>query len=199
MKNIKKPKIIINKVYTKTGDKGMTSLIGGKRVLKSNKRVSAYGQIDELNVAVGSCLVEIKKVNNMEFLDLEKALIKIQNELFNLGNMLAMDTESEMKGMPQIDMSYVNELENNINFYNKPLSELNSFVLPGGNELSIRLHLVRVKCRKVERFIVKIIDEELIDIVVLKYLNRLSDLFFVLSRYANFIIGDDELTWNPNC
>lgn len=199
MKNIKKPKIIINKVYTKTGDKGMTSLIGGKRVLKSNKRVSAYGQIDELNVAVGSCLVEIKKVNNMEFLDLEKALIKIQNELFNLGNMLAMDTESEMEGMPQIDMSYVNELENNINFYNKPLSELNSFVLPGGNELSIRLHLVRVKCRKVERFIVKIIDEELIDIVVLKYLNRLSDLFFVLSRYANFIIGDDELTWNPNC
>ena len=199
MKNIKKPKIIINKVYTKTGDKGMTSLIGGKRVLKSNKRVSAYGQIDELNVAVGSCLVEIKKVNNMEFLDLEKALIKIQNELFNLGNMLAMDTESEMKGLPQIDMSYVNELENNINFYNKPLSELNSFVLPGGNELSIRLHLVRVKCRKVERFIVKIIDEELIDIVVLKYLNRLSDLFFVLSRYANFIIGDDELTWNPNC
>ena len=199
MKNIKKPKIIINKVYTKTGDKGMTSLIGGKRVLKSNKRVSAYGQIDELNVAVGSCLVEIKKVNNMEFLDLKKALIKIQNELFNLGNMLAMDTESEMKGMPQIDMSYVNELENNINFYNKPLSELNSFVLPGGNELSIRLHLVRVKCRKVERFIVKIIDEELIDIVVLKYLNRLSDLFFVLSRYVNFIIGDDELTWNPNC
>lgn len=199
MKNIKKPKIIINKVYTKTGDKGMTSLIGGKRVLKSNKRVSAYGQIDELNVAVGSCLVEIKKVNNIEFLDLEKALIKIQNELFNLGNMLAMDADSEMKGMPQIDMSYVNELENNINFYNKPLSELNSFVLPGGNELSIRLHLVRVKCRKVERFIVKIIDEELIDIVVLKYLNRLSDLFFVLSRYANFIIGDDELTWNPNC
>ena len=199
MKNIKKPKIIINKVYTKTGDKGMTSLIGGKRVLKSNKRVSAYGQIDELNVAVGSCLIEIKKVNNIDFLDLEKVLIRIQNELFNLGNMLAMDTETEMKGMPQIDMSYVNELENNINFYNKPLSELNSFVLPGGNELSIRFHLVRVKCRKVERFIVKIIDEELIDIVVLKYLNRLSDLFFVLSRYANFIIGDDELTWNPNC
>ena len=199
MKNIKKPKIIINKVYTKTGDKGMTSLIGGKRVLKSNKRVSAYGQIDELNVAVGSCLVEIKKVNNIDFLDLEKVLIRIQNELFNLGNMLAMDTETEMKGMPQIDMSYVNELENNINFYNKPLSELNSFVLPGGNELSIRFHLVRVKCRKVERFIVKIIDEELVDIVILKYLNRLSDLFFVLSRFANFIIGDDELTWNPNC
>ncbi len=199
MKNIKKPKIIINKVYTKTGDKGMTSLIGGKRVLKSNKRVSAYGQIDELNVAVGSCLVEIKKVNNIDFLDLEKVLIRIQNELFNLGNMLAMDTETEMKGMPQIDMSYVNELENNINFYNKPLSELNSFVLPGGNELSIRFHLVRVKCRKVERFIVKIIDEELVDIVILKYLNRLSDLFFVLSRYANFTIGDDELTWNPNC
>ena len=199
MKNIKKPKIIINKVYTKTGDKGMTSLIGGKRVLKSNNRVSAYGQIDELNVAVGSCLVEMKKVNNIDFLDLEKVLIRIQNELFNLGNMLAMDTESEMKGMPQIDMSYVNELENNINFYNKPLSELNSFVLPGGNELSIRFHLVRVKCRKVERFIVKIIDEELVDIVILKYLNRLSDLFFVLSRYANFTIGDDELTWNPNC
>jgi cob(I)alamin adenosyltransferase len=195
---IKKPKIIINRVYTKTGDKGMTSLIGGKRVLKSNKRVSAFGQVDELNVAVGSCLVKLKRMNNADLLDLNNILISIQNQLFNLGNMLAVDIGSKIKDMPKIDIDSVDELEKNINYYNKSLSELNSFVLPGGNELSIRFHLVRVKCRKVERFIVKTLDDESIDLIIVKYLNRMSDLFFVLSRYSNYILDDDELTWNPD-
>ena len=176
----------------------MTSLIGGKRVLKSNKCVSAFGQVDELNVAVGSCLVKLKKINNADLLDLNNILISIQNQLFNLGNMLATDIGSKIKDMPKIDIDSVDELEKNINYYNKSLSELNSFVLPGGNELSIRFHLVRVKCRKVERFIVKILDEESIDIIIVKYLNRMSDLFFVLSRYSNCILDDDELTWNPD-
>ena len=197
--NIKKPKIIINKVYTKTGDHGETSLIGGKRVLKSNKKVSAFGQIDELNVAVGSCLVELKKIDNVDLLDLNDVLIKIQNQLFNLGNMLAVEVGTDIKNMPRINTGYIEELEKNINFYNKSLSELNSFVLPGGNELSIRFHLVRVKCRKVERFIVKILKEESIDIIIVKYLNRMSDLFFVLSRYSNCILNNKELTWDPNC
>ena len=195
---IKKPKIIINRVYTKTGDKGMTSLIGGKRVLKSNKRVSAFGQVDELNVAVGSCLVKLKRMNNADLLDLNNILISIQNQLFNLGNMLAVDIGNKIKDMPKIDIDSVDELEKNINYYNKSLSELYSFVLPGGNELSIRFHLVRVKCRKVERFIVKILDDESIDLIIVKYLNRMSDLFFVLSRYSNYILDDDELTWNPD-
>ena len=199
MLNIKKPKIIINKVYTKTGDYGETSLIGGKRVLKSNKKVSAFGQIDELNVAVGSCLVELKKIDNVDLLDLNDVLIKIQNQLFNLGNMLAVEAGTDIKNMPRINTGYIEELEKNINFYNKSLSELNSFVLPGGNELSIRFHLVRVKCRKVERFIVKILKEESIDIIIVKYLNRMSDLFFVLSRYSNCILNNKELTWDPNC
>ena len=197
--NIKKPKIIINKVYTKTGDHGETSLIGGKRVLKSNKKVSAFGQIDELNVAVGSCLVELKKIDNVDLLDLNNVLIKIQNQLFNLGNMLAVEAGIDIKNMPRINIGYIEELEKNINLYNKSLPELNSFVLPGGNELSIRFHLVRVKCRKVERFIVKILKEESIDIIIVKYLNRMSDLFFVLSRYSNCLLNNKELTWDPNC
>ena len=197
--NIKKPRIIINKVYTKTGDHGETSLIGGKRVLKSNKKVSAFGQIDELNVAVGSCLVELKKIDNVDLLDLNDVLIKIQNQLFNLGNMLAVEAGTDISNMPRINLGYIEELEKNINLYNKSLPELNSFVLPGGNELSIRFHLVRVKCRKVERFIVKILKEESIDIIIVKYLNRMSDLFFVLSRYSNCLLNNKELTWDPNC
>ncbi len=197
--NIKKPKIIINKVYTKTGDHGETSLIGGKRVLKSNKKVSAFGQIDELNVAVGSCLVELKKIDSVDLLDLNDVLIKIQNQLFNLGNMLAVEAGTDIRNMPRINLGYIEELEKNINLYNKSLPELNSFVLPGGNELSIRFHLVRVKCRKVERFIVKILKEESIDIIIVKYLNRMSDLFFVLSRYSNCLLNNKELTWDPNC
>tara|TARA_Y100000590_G_C15367976_1_gene881443 strand:+ start:300 stop:752 length:453 start_codon:yes stop_codon:yes gene_type:complete len=149
-------------------------------------------------VAVGSCLVQIKKANNMDLLDLENVLIRIQNELFNLGNMLAIDSELNIKDMPSVNAKNIEELEKDINYYNNSLSDLNSFVLPGGNELSIRFHLVRVKCRKVERFIVKILNEELIDMIILKYLNRMSDLFFVLSRYSNFILDDKELTWNPN-
>ena len=196
--NIKKPKIIINKVYTKTGDHGETSLIGGKRVLKSNKKVSAFGQIDELNVAVGSCLVELKKIDSVDLLDLNDVLIKIQNQLFNLGNMLAVEAGTDIRNMPRINLGYIEELEKNINLYNKSLPELNSFVLPGGNELSIRFHLVRVKCRKVERFIVKILKEESIDIIIVKYLNRMSDLFFVLSRYSNCLLNNKELTWDPN-
>ncbi len=134
----------------------------------------------------------------MDLLDLENVLIRIQNELFNLGNMLAIDSELNIKDMPSVNAKNIEELEKDINYYNNSLSDLNSFVLPGGNELSIRFHLVRVKCRKVERFIVKILNEELIDMIILKYLNRMSDLFFVLSRYSNFILDDKELTWNPN-
>ncbi len=113
--------------------------------------------------------------------------------------MLAIDGGINIKDMPSINAINVEKLEKDINYYNDSLSELNSFVLPGGNELSIRFHLVRVKCRKIERFIVKILNEELIDMIILKYLNRMSDLFFVLSRYCNFILEDKELTWNSNC
>ena len=176
----------------------MTSLIGGERVLKSNSKVSAFGEVDELNVSVGSCLVLLKKINKKDLNELSKILIKIQNELFNLGNMLAVDTDFKIDNMPMVTKESIIELEKNINYYNEYLSDLNSFVLPGGNELSIRLHLVRVKCRKVERFVVKILDKESIDIIIVEYLNRMSDLFFVLSRYANYKLDDEELTWNPN-
>ena len=152
-----------------------------------------------MNVAVGSCLVELKKIDKVDLLDLNDVLIKIQNQLFNLGNMLAVEAGTDISNMPRINLGYIEELEKNINLYNKSLPELNSFVLPGGNELSIRFHLVRVKCRKVERFIVKILKEESIDIIIVKYLNRMSDLFFVLSRYCNCLLNNKEFTWDPNC
>ena len=113
-----------------------------------------------------------------------------------------MNSSSKYKIFVLVSLNKLNIVVSNtqnINLYNKSLPELNSFVLPGGNELSIRFHLVRVKCRKVERFIVKILKEESIDIIIVKYLNRMSDLFFVLSRYSNCLLNNKELTWDPNC
>ena len=173
-------------------------MIGGKRVSKSHNKVSAFGQVDELNVLVGSSLVFLKNLKNNDFSILNDILIKIQNELFNLGNMLAIDKNVSLDNMPKITSKSIKQLEDNINYFNDSLEELNSFILPGGNELSIRLHKVRVKCRKVERYIVSIMDKEKFDDVIVKYLNRMSDLFFVLARYAIFKLKDDELKWNPN-
>ena len=173
-------------------------MIGGKRVSKSHNKVSAFGQVDELNVLVGSSLVFLNNLNKKDFSILSKILVKIQNELFNLGNMLAVDKNVSLENMPQITNESINQLEDHINYFNNSLEELNSFILPGGNELSIRLHKVRVKCRKVERYIVSIMDKEKFDYVIVKYLNRMSDLFFVLARYAIFKLKDDELKWNPN-
>jgi len=193
-KKFKEPKITINRVYTKYGDSGSTSLVGGKKVRKNSSRVCAFGEIDELNVAIGSCLSD----GNINSLKVNKSIIKIQNDLFNLGNMLATPTEYVNDKSPKVSQESVIYLENQIDLYNKSLKPLSSFILPGGSDLSIKFHTARVLCRRSERFVVSILKEESIDLIVVKYLNRLSDLLFVLSRYANFILNKEEILWNAN-
>ena len=193
-KKFKEPKITINRVYTKYGDSGSTSLVGGKKVRKNSSRVCAFGEIDELNVAIGSCLSD----GNINSLKVNKSIIKIQNDLFNLGNMLATPTEYVNDKSPKVSQESVIYLENQIDLYNKSLKPLSSFVLPGGSDLSIKFHTARVLCRRSERFVVSILKEESIDLIVVKYLNRLSDFLFVLSRYANFILNKEEILWNAN-
>ena len=180
-----KPKITINKVYTKTGDKGITYLVGGVKVSKSNPRVCAYGQIDELNVIVGGCINVLEELKDIKKIFKIKQMLQcIQNELFNLGNMLATPEEFSLdKTIPQISMDSIKKLENEIDYYNEDLNVLKSFVLPGGSQSNIWLHLARTVSRKCERQVVALASDEVVDEIVIKYLNRLSDFFFVLSRW----------------
>jgi len=197
-KKFLKPKIKINKVYTKTGDQGYTSLIGGKKVKKNSSRICCFGKIDELNVTIGSCVVCINLLDIINKNDFILSLVKIQNDLFNLGNMIATPIDNINDMMPKITIKSVKYLEENIDKYNNDLSSLSSFVLPGGSELNIRFHFARTLCRECERIIVDINEKENIDLVTIKYLNRLSDLLFVWSRYVNAKFSIKELTWDPN-
>jgi len=191
----KEPKITINRVYTRKGDKGNTTLIGGYKVSKNSLRVCAFGEIDELNVCVGYCT---SLMNNPIFKEMRSKLVVIQHELFNLGNMIATKSNNYYKTMPKIDEKSIKNLEKNIEYYNKDLSVLDSFVLPGGDELNVRLHFARTICRRCERLIVQLYNEEKIDSIIITYLNRLSDLFFVMSRWSIYIRNKKEITWNPN-
>ena len=194
-----KPKITINKVYTKTGDKGKTYLVGGIKVSKSHPRVCAYGEIDELNVIVGGCIDAIKELKKIKKVNKLNRILKIiQNELFNVGNMLATPEEFNLKTMPQISIENVRNLENEIDFYNEKLDVLKSFVLPGGSQSNIWLHLARTVSRKCERQVVELASEEIINEIIIKYLNRLSDFFFVLSRWVNKELNQNESIWDPN-
>ena len=193
-KKFKDSNISINKVYTKNGDDGKTCLVGGVKVKKNSFRICAFGEIDELNVSIGSCLSE----RTIEKLKVSKSIIKIQNDLFNLGNMLATPDSYLNDKSPIVTESSIIYLENKIDLYNTLLPPLSSFILPGGSDLSIKFHIARTLCRRSERFIVSILDEENIDLIIVKYLNRLSDFLFVLSRYANFVLKEKELLWNPN-
>ena len=198
-KTFKDPKITINKVYTKTGDEGETYLIGGDKVLKSSNRVSAYGDVDELNSHIGSCISYINNnySNNDDLVAFSLFLNVVQHELFNLGNMLATPTEKNTSNMPLVDKKSLKLLEQKIDFYNNMLNPLKSFVLPGGHELSSRLHISRTVCRRCERKAVSLLDEG-IDYMAISYLNRLSDMLFVSSRWVNFLFNLDEITWDPN-
>ena len=193
-KKFTNPKITINKVYTRKGDDGYTRLVGRKKVKKSSARICGFGEIDELNVIVGLCATNVE----IDKLKIKNNLIKIQNDLFNLGNMLATPSEYMNTDSPRITERSIDFLEENIDNYNKKLDTLTSFVLPGGCSLSIDFHIARVVCRRCERLIVDICEKDNIDLVVIKYLNRLSDLMFVWSRYANYKLSLKELLWDPN-
>ena len=194
------PNIRINKVYTKAGDCGETYLVGGKKVLKNNLRVCSYGEIDELNSYIGGCRQLILDLNlkDENFLKLSNLLYRIQNELFNLGNMLATLDEDIKKGMPEVDNSHIQKMEDDIDYFNDDLPDLKSFVLPGGSQLNVWFNISRTLCRKCERTVISLSQNENIDNIVVKYLNRLSDGLFVWGRWVNVIQSYPEISWDPN-
>jgi len=187
----------INRVYTRTGDRGETALVGGKRVPKDSLRIEAYGTIDELNSTVG--LARVFNEENLEageahqFLD--EVLCRLQDELFDLGSELATPPESFRPGMYQVSESEIDRLEKLIDKCQEDLEPLNSFILPGGGRIGAYLHQCRTVCRRAERDILRLSREQEINRNVIKYVNRLSDLFFVLSRWIAKQTGEQEYLW----
>ena len=175
-----------SKIYTKTGDAGETSLVGGERVSKTDRRIDLYGEVDELNSRMGVVASLISSETNLN--RSYKFLLEIQNNLFNLGSNLACEFEQRSKfKLPVIDSNLIQKMENEIDFMNTVLPELKNFILPGGSMAAAHTHLCRTSCRRVERLLWdyhKNTQEELPQNAE-KFLNRLSDYFFVLARYLN--------------
>ena len=197
-KKTKSPNIRINKVYTRSGDAGKTHLIGGEERWKDNIRVEAFGTVDELNAEIGLCRELVKETSNEKFHSLIVFLKYIQNELFNLGTQLAMTEENDSKNLPKLSDDAIMKLETEIDTANKSLSELTSFVLPGGSVINAQFHIARNVCRRAERRIISLSKKENVNSENIRYLNRLSDALFVWSRWVSKIIGDEENLWEPN-
>jgi cob(I)alamin adenosyltransferase len=187
----------ITKVYTRTGDNGETALVGGKRVPKDSARIEAYGTIDELNSIVGLARAfNEEKLSDGEahrFLDL--VLRQIQDELFDLGSELATPPDFFQEGMYRVGEGEVKKLEQTMDECQKSLEPLKSFILPGGGKLGAYLHQCRTVCRRAEREILRLSRAEELSEWPIKYVNRLSDLFFVLSRWISKQTGEEEYLW----
>jgi cob(I)alamin adenosyltransferase len=185
--------VVLNKIYTRTGDKGDTALGNGERVAKHAARVNAYGTSDELNAFVGVARLSCEGM-------LDAALARIQNDLFDLGADLCrpdMDQDAKAEYPPlRMVASQIDRLEAEIDEMNKNLSPLRSFVLPGGSALSAHLHVCRTVARRAERLTTDLATSEAVNSAAVKYLNRLSDWFFVAARVANDN-GSDDVLWVP--
>lgn len=181
------------KIYTKTGDLGKTSLIGGTKVPKSNIRIDAYGTIDELNSFVGLT------ADHLTHQPSKNILKEIQDRLFTIGSSLACDPdkESQLK-IPDLKEGDIVLLEKEIDKMNEELSEMKSFILPGGHVAISNAHVTRCVCRRAERICVNMQEHELfVNPLIIKYLNRLSDYLFVLARYIGHLLGVDDIPWKP--
>lgn len=180
------------KIYTKVGDKGTTSLIGGTKVLKSDLRIEAYGTIDELNSYVGLCndLLTDEQSRNV--------LKEIQDRLFTIGSSLACDPEKDPKmKIPDLKEDDVSLLEKEIDAMNEDLPVMKHFILPGGHVTVSHIHIARCICRRAERCCVRLNEQAIEDVLILKYLNRLSDYLFVLARYVSRMLNAEEIAWKP--
>jgi len=179
------------KIYTKTGDKGSTSLIGGTKVPKSHLRIEAYGTIDELNSYVG--LVSDQQVN----IESPTVLREIQDRLFTIGSSLACDPEKETKlKIPDLKETDVTFLESEIDKMNVVLAPMKSFLIPGGHVSISTTHVARCVCRRAERICVNMQEQQMeIEPLIIKYLNRLSDFLFVLARYTAHRLNVKEIPW----
>jgi cob(I)alamin adenosyltransferase len=182
--------VVLNRIYTRTGDKGDTALGSGTRVAKHHPRIEAYGTVDETNACVG-----IARLNAGA--ELDQMLARLQNDLFDLGADLCIPEDgSEIAAKAlRISDTQVERLEREIDAMNEKLQPLRSFVLPGGTPAAAYLHLARTVCRRAERLIVKLAESEPLSPATIKYTNRLSDFLFVASRYANLSTGD--VLWVP--
>ncbi|MCA6078032.1 cob(I)yrinic acid a,c-diamide adenosyltransferase [Fulvivirga sedimenti] len=177
------------KIYTKTGDTGTTGLFGGKRVQKSDVRIEAYGTVDELNSHLG--LLRDLSVNKSR----EDLIVRIQNNLFVIGSMLAAEPGNEKVKVPAISAADVAELEQAIDSLEENLPPMKNFILPGGHQDVSFCHIARCVCRRAERRVVHLFHEEPGDEIIVHYLNRLSDYLFVLSREMSRSLGAKETPW----
>ncbi len=188
--------IRITRVYTRTGDNGETALVGGKRVAKDALRIEAYGTVDELNAILGLARVfNADATARAARVRIDDILKRLQNELFDLGSELATPPEAAYEGMFRVAEADVTALEELIDECQKDLEPLNSFVLPGGGKVGAFLHQARTVCRRAERIVLRLTREEEVGTWPLRYLNRLSDLLFVLSRWAAKQDGQSESLW----
>ncbi len=194
------PRLALNRIYTKRGDTGETSLAGGQRLAKDSPRIEAYGTVDELNSLVGlanvSCQDQIGRDPRIGLL--VDIMRRVQHELFNLGSILATKPEDVHPKQARITEVEVQQLEREIDAMNEDLPPLRSFVLPGGTHLNAELHIGRTVCRSAERLLVTLSREEPVPPEAIQYLNRLSDAMFVWSRWVNFVLHTPEVLWDPN-
>ncbi len=192
--------IRINRVYTRGGDKGETSLVGGPRIAKDAIRIQSYGTVDELNAILGLVRTANRETPGASDEDrsrLDALLVRLQSELFNLGSDLATLPADRHPKQPVIEARHVTFLERTIDEMNADLPELHSFVLPGGGWVSAFLHQARTVCRRAERLVATLARQEAIGEHALVYLNRLSDLLFVLGRWAARARQEPEPLWEP--
>ena len=187
--------IRITKVYTRTGDRGETALVGGRRVPKDSPRIIAYGAIDELNSILGVVRALAAKESSPPAARLIEILQRLQNELFDLGSELATPPDAEYEGMWHVSEAEVRALERSMDECQKALEILKSFVLPGGGVLGAFLHQARTVCRRAEIEILELSRIESLNPFVLRYVNRLSDLLFVLARWIAKQTGEAEFLW----
>lgn len=180
------------KIYTKTGDKGETSLVTGTRVPKYHLRIECYGTVDELNSQIGllHALSDYDQCNQV--------LYAIQNRLFSMASRLSADKAEMREKLPQITAADIQLLEDEIDKMNEKLPPLKNFILPGGHQLSATCHVARTVCRRAERLAVRLAEEVDVEDLLIQYLNRLSDYLFVLARRFTQLTGSEEVIWKSH-
>lgn len=188
----------ITKVYTRTGDRGMTRLVGGQQVPKDDLRIETYGTSDELNAIVGIVRAELARSEAPEAArgQLDAWLEAVQNDLFNLGSDLATEAQDRWEGMRLVSDEDVKRLEDEIDAMNEILPPLKEFILPGGGPVSAFLHQARTVCRRAERLTITLAGRDEINECAIRYLNRLSDWLFVAGRWVAQAMGEPEFLWD---
>jgi cob(I)alamin adenosyltransferase len=199
-KTFNEPRIALNRIYTRAGDKGQTHLAGGQAVPKDDGRIDSYGTVDELNAFVGVARLTAEDLASRvpALKTMAQILNRVQHELFNLGSILATLPEDVHPKQARVTAAEVDRLEQEIDKANAVLPTLRSFVLPGATRLDAELHVCRTVCRRAERILVRLARTENIPEDAIRYRNRLSDALFVWSRWANHTLGVAEVVWKPN-